>query len=592
VVDVAAVAVEQLVGAFADLHDDRAGLAGQARHEVLRDRRPVRDRLVLVEQHLGQEVPHLLLVDEHLVMVGREPARHDPGVGELVVARVPARRGGVRPHRLVADLGHQRDVRRRVEAAGEEDPERHVGHHALADRGTEQAPDLAHHLVGTHRGDLLGDGGGRHRRPPSLDGERSVGRHDHALAGPELADPAEHRAWRGRESKRQVVAEGVLVEVARDGGVLEQGLGLRAEDEAVRQPREVQRLDAEAVASEDEPPARGIPDREGEHPLEALDACRALLLVEVDDRLGVGVGPVAMALRLELRPERRVVVDLAVVGDPDAVVLARHRLVAGRREVDDRQAPVREGDAVRAERDLARIVGAAVADCLRHPPDRARVGGEPVREAQGARDAAHVSARGSFDVAGAVRELVLHAAPVRRGRSADRREAGPRIARTGRERLHMAARVVLDGSHDPGRVPGRDAASGHVARDHAPRPDDRVVSDGHAGEDEGARADEDPSPDADRRDERVAGPELRRGVVGEDRHARRDRRLVADRYEPEEPRIEEHGPADVHVAAELESLRDHRRGLLLAAHARHDARPQPRRAARPDQPRRRAYDGL
>ena len=52
--------------------------------------------------------------------------------------------------------------------------------------------------------------------------------------------------------------------------------------------------------------------------------------------------------RLELGPQRGVVVDLAVEDDPDRPVLVGHRLVAGGREVDDRQAAMAERDAGRS----------------------------------------------------------------------------------------------------------------------------------------------------------------------------------------------------------------------------------------------------
>ncbi len=90
--------------------------------------------------------------------------------------------------------------------------------------------------------------------------------------------------------------------------------------------------------------APGVPDGEGEHAVQARHAGRALLLVEVDDRLGVGARAVRVALGLELGAQRLVVVDLAVVGDPDGAVLVGHRLVAGGRQVDDRQPPVAESD--------------------------------------------------------------------------------------------------------------------------------------------------------------------------------------------------------------------------------------------------------
>ena len=165
-VDVALIAVEELVGALADLHDDRPGLARESADEVLRHRRPVRQRLVLVVDELGHELAHRLLVDEDLVVVGAEVARDHARVLELVVARVPTWSRRVRPHRGVGELGHQRDVGRGVQAARQEDAERDVGHHALADRLAEPVAHLGDHLGLAHPGHRLRAGGRRHRVPP------------------------------------------------------------------------------------------------------------------------------------------------------------------------------------------------------------------------------------------------------------------------------------------------------------------------------------------------------------------------------------------------------------------------------------------
>ena len=206
VVDVALIAVEELVGALADLHDDRARRRAPARDEVLGHRRPVRQRLVLVVDELGHEVAHRLLVDEHLVVVRAELPRDHARVMQLVVARVPARARRVRPHRDVGQLGHQRDVGRGVEAARQEDAERDVGHHPLADR-------RAQHIA--HRGDHLGLAH-RRRPPPSSRPAASGptmrrctspsrGARSSTRPAPSFEIPAEHRARRRREAERQVL---------------------------------------------------------------------------------------------------------------------------------------------------------------------------------------------------------------------------------------------------------------------------------------------------------------------------------------------------------------------------------------------------
>ena len=122
----------------------------------------------------------------------------------------------------------------------------------------------------------------------------------------------------------------------------EDRLDLGAEEQPVAGERPVERLDAEAVAREQQAPPRRVPDREREHAAEALDAVVAPLLVGVDDRLGVASacgsgGPRASSSR----PDVGVVVDLAVEDDPDRCRPRSKRLLAGG-EIDDAQAPVAE----------------------------------------------------------------------------------------------------------------------------------------------------------------------------------------------------------------------------------------------------------
>ena len=97
--------------------------------------------------------------------------------------------------------------------------------------------------------------------------------------------------------------ERLLVELGGDRGVGKQRLDLGAEQEAARRPCVVKRLDPEPIACEKELPPARVPDRDREHALEALDAAWSLLLVEVDDRLGVALGAVAVTSCLELGSE-------------------------------------------------------------------------------------------------------------------------------------------------------------------------------------------------------------------------------------------------------------------------------------------------
>ena len=123
--------------------------------------------------------------------------------------------------------------------------------------------------------------------------------------------------------------------------------------------------------------------------MQPLDAARAFLLVQVDDRLGVRLRPVHVALRLELGAELAVVVDLAAEGQPDRSVLVRHRLMPGGREVDDREAAVPEGDALLGEVPRAAVVGPAVMDALAHGRHELLVDREVVAGPEEPADAAH-----------------------------------------------------------------------------------------------------------------------------------------------------------------------------------------------------------
>ncbi len=246
--DVALVPVEELVRALSDLDDDRPVVARELRDVVERDCDPVGQRLVLVVDEVGHERFQVGDVDHDLVVVGAVELRDLPRVLQLVVARVlgaVADREGL--HGIRHQLGHERDVRRRVEPAGEEDSERDVGHHPAADRFAKQVQEplfelglggcshLARRFVG-------------HRAPVGGAGRRAVGAHGHQLGRRELANPLEHRQ-RGRGADEgQVVEEGLLVELGPDRRMDEERLDLGAEDEPALGLRVVEGLLTEAVA--------------------------------------------------------------------------------------------------------------------------------------------------------------------------------------------------------------------------------------------------------------------------------------------------------------------------------------------------------
>ena len=188
----------------------------------------------------------------------------------------------------------------------------------------------------------------------------------------------------------QVLEDHLLVRLGDQLGVLEQRLDLAGEEQAagLRRARVVERLDAEVVAVQHElaaapvlPGAAQVGDGERPHAVEARGAGGAPLLVGVDDDLAVAVRAEGVAGGLELGAQLAVVVDLAVVDEPDGLVLVGHRLVPAL-AVDDAQAAVAEADGRRLEG--AGVVGAAMHDGGGHAPEKL-----PVGRAGEAEDAAH-----------------------------------------------------------------------------------------------------------------------------------------------------------------------------------------------------------
>ena len=92
---------------------------------------------------------------------------------------------------------------------------------------------------------------------------------DEDMRGRELGDVAVDRARRRHIEQRQVLIDGLGAPLARHVRIFEERLQLRAEDHArARQLRVVERLDAEAIAGEDQPARQRVPDGEGEHAAE------------------------------------------------------------------------------------------------------------------------------------------------------------------------------------------------------------------------------------------------------------------------------------------------------------------------------------
>src|SRR5207247_10194993 len=134
---------------------------------------------------------------------------------------------------------------------------------------------------------------------------------------------AEERRFAGHKSSRQELGDDRFVQRRANGAPGKNRLDLRSEYELVIGPSVVERLDAEPVARQQQPPALPVPQRKRKHPLEPLDAALPFLLVQMQERLGVAAPPTAVTALPQLGPQARRLVLFAFVADALVAVLVR-----------------------------------------------------------------------------------------------------------------------------------------------------------------------------------------------------------------------------------------------------------------------------
>jgi len=83
----------------------------------------------------------------------------------------------------------------------------------------------------------------------------------------------------------------------------------------------MQRLDSHAVADEKDLMSAPVPEREGEHAIEFFKATDTFFFVEMKDDFAVGRRAKPVAPGFEGIDMVFVIVDLAVKGEPDGLVL-------------------------------------------------------------------------------------------------------------------------------------------------------------------------------------------------------------------------------------------------------------------------------
>ena len=359
-VGVAGVAAEHFVAAVA-LQDHLRFAAQLFAEHVQRNVRGIAERFVVAAHQAFHDVRHVSASDADFVvrraeMLG-DRLRRRKFVGVAGGDGIEAHGVGVEVGAVV--LGGEGDDGGGIDAAAEEDAHRHVAHQVALHGVFEQRVHVAR-----CRWEIVADRLHIEDRSELPLCHPGIG-HGRAMSRQQLADAGEERVRAEGRVEVEVFVESGPTHLGAHLAGRQQRLDLGTEDErAGSRVAEVERLDAETVPGQAEGSALFVPNRQREHALEHRERRLAPFRVGAQGDFGIGAPAKAMSSRFQRLPQRKVVVDFAVVDDGEAPVAAEHRLVAVVGEVDDAEPRVREAQA--PARVDAAVVRAAMAKRGRH----------------------------------------------------------------------------------------------------------------------------------------------------------------------------------------------------------------------------------
>ena len=267
-----------------------------------------------------------------------------------------------------------------IDAAGQERAQAHVGDHPLAGSIGQQPAQRVGCVFQAARERLAGAVLGRLPCRPVGDGlclaAAHAGVQDDEARRRQLADARENAPGRRQVDEAQIGRQRVPIDLGTEGGMRHQRLQLRAEEPRAGETAVVNRLLAEAVACQRQGAAFRVPQREGQHAVAAPKGGLDAPLADTGEQdLRVRVAAEVVAHRLQLTAQLLEIIDLAVERQHEAAVIAEHRLMTRRRQVQDRQSPVAKHDSGAGVAPDAGIVRPAMGDRIGH---RGRSGAQRV----------------------------------------------------------------------------------------------------------------------------------------------------------------------------------------------------------------------
>ncbi len=333
-------------------------MARHAGERIGRQDRVVGGRIVDGRDDLGQRPPELGLVEDDLDMLGADRLRRGAGGGALVGDIAIGKADRERLDRPLGEARHHHQHRRRIDPARQEHAEWDIGAlvdaHALHERGVEPGQRLV--LV-----ERLGAALGQRGAAAALD--HAALAHDHRLAGQYPVDAGKDRLSAGGELHLQQFVARRAHQRRRHQPSVDQRARLGGKGKGGRRLGVIERLDAERVARQDQPPSPRVVQGQRIHAAQMGGEIEPVPAIEVERQLAIrlrrkrGRAPAA-----QLVAQLDVVVDLAIADQrrPGGLV---QRLVAGR-QVDDGEPCLHHPDIAGAVAAVA--VGAAMAQGHTH----------------------------------------------------------------------------------------------------------------------------------------------------------------------------------------------------------------------------------
>ncbi len=140
-----------------------------------------------------------------------------------------------------------------------------------------------------------------------------------------------------------VVIQRHRIQYTGDIATLEQRRQRRGEAQALAGTRQIQRLDAETVAGDEQLLRIALPDGKGEHAVQSRQQRFAPGMEALEQNFGIAFGEEAITQAFQLCAQFRVVVDGAIEDHRQAEGRVDHRLAGGLAQIHDLQTSMTQG---------------------------------------------------------------------------------------------------------------------------------------------------------------------------------------------------------------------------------------------------------